>query len=198
MTDTAALAAIGAATVELHLPTVRAESPRPGRDRQESQATYLAYLADVLAAEINDRAERRPADASTKPASPAANAGRLRPRRCPHHQAGHHRHPDPRRARRPTRRVRHRQEPSAYRFGCHRLRTGTPGPLRDRRPVGQRTRRSRRQTTPIARRRPLRPARPALPRRALERFTTAINDGLGRSDGRSVHSHSDGSTVGAC
>jgi len=59
MTDNAALAAIGAATIELHLPTVRAEAARRAETANRQQASYLVYLADVLAAEIDDRAERR-------------------------------------------------------------------------------------------------------------------------------------------
>lgn len=59
MTDTAALASIGAATIELHLPTVRSEAARRADTAGRQNASYLAYLADVLAAEIDDRAERR-------------------------------------------------------------------------------------------------------------------------------------------
>jgi DNA replication protein DnaC len=59
MTDNAALAAIGAATIELHLPTVRAEAARRADTANRQQASYLVYLADVLAAETDDRAERR-------------------------------------------------------------------------------------------------------------------------------------------
>ena len=59
MTDTAALASIGAATIELHLPTVRSEASRRAETAGRQQASYLVYLADVLAAEIDDRAERR-------------------------------------------------------------------------------------------------------------------------------------------
>jgi DNA replication protein DnaC len=59
MTDTAALAAIGAATIELHLPTVRAEAGRRAETASRQQASYLVYLADVLAAETDDRGERR-------------------------------------------------------------------------------------------------------------------------------------------
>ena len=59
MTDNAALAAIGAATIELHLPTVRAEAARRAETANRQQASYLVYLADVLAAETDDRAERR-------------------------------------------------------------------------------------------------------------------------------------------
>ena len=59
MTDTAAAASIGAATLELHLPTVRAEATRRAEIAQRQQASYLAFLADVLAAEVDDRAERR-------------------------------------------------------------------------------------------------------------------------------------------
>ena len=57
--DAGAQASIGVAARELHLPTVRAEAARlaeiAGRDRQ----THLGYLAEVLAAEVDDRLERR-------------------------------------------------------------------------------------------------------------------------------------------
>lgn len=57
--DEAAQAAIGAAARELRLPTIRAEATRlaeiAGRERQ----SYLVFLAEVLAAEVDDRTERR-------------------------------------------------------------------------------------------------------------------------------------------
>jgi DNA replication protein DnaC len=59
MTDTAALASIGAATRELRLPVVRAEGAHMAEVAQRAQATYLAFLAEVLAAEVDERAERR-------------------------------------------------------------------------------------------------------------------------------------------
>ncbi len=59
MTQTAATAAIGAATRELHLPTVRAEAQRLAEVAERSRASHLVYLADVLSAEVDDRAERR-------------------------------------------------------------------------------------------------------------------------------------------
>ena len=59
MTDTAAQAAIGAATRELHLPTVRTECVRLAETAERSQATYLGYLAEMLAADVDDRTERR-------------------------------------------------------------------------------------------------------------------------------------------
>jgi DNA replication protein DnaC len=59
MTDTAAAASIGAATIELRLPTVRAEAGRLAELAQRQHATYLGYLAEVLAVEVDDRAERR-------------------------------------------------------------------------------------------------------------------------------------------
>jgi DNA replication protein DnaC len=59
MTDTAALAAIGAASRELRLPTVRAEAERLAVVALRVHAGHLAYLADVLAAEVDDRSERR-------------------------------------------------------------------------------------------------------------------------------------------
>ena len=59
MSDTAAVAAIGAATRELHLPVVRAESARLAELAQRGHHTYLGYLAEVLSAEIDERSERR-------------------------------------------------------------------------------------------------------------------------------------------
>ena len=59
MTQTAAIASIGAASRELHLPTVRAEAERLAEVAERSRASHLAYLADVLASEVDDRAERR-------------------------------------------------------------------------------------------------------------------------------------------
>jgi DNA replication protein DnaC len=59
MTDTAASAAIGAATRELRLPVVRADAARLAEIAQRSQMTYLAFLAEVLAAEVDERSERR-------------------------------------------------------------------------------------------------------------------------------------------
>ena len=59
MSDTAALASIGAATRELRLPVVRSDSSRFAEVAKRSQLTYLAYLAEVLAAEVDERAERR-------------------------------------------------------------------------------------------------------------------------------------------
>jgi DNA replication protein DnaC len=59
MSQSAAIAAIGAASRELHLPTVQAEAERLAEAAERSRAGHLAYLADVLAAEIDERAERR-------------------------------------------------------------------------------------------------------------------------------------------
>src|SRR5438105_798821 len=59
MTDTAAAAAIGAATRELRLPVVRTDAARLAELAQRSQQSYLAFLAEVLSAEVDERAERR-------------------------------------------------------------------------------------------------------------------------------------------
>jgi DNA replication protein DnaC len=59
MTDTAALAAIGAATRELRLPVVRTDAGRLAEIAQRSQLSYLSFLAEVLSAEVDERAERR-------------------------------------------------------------------------------------------------------------------------------------------
>lgn len=59
MTDTAAAAAIGAATRELRLPAVRTEATRLAEMAERSQLSYLAYLAEVLSAEVDERCDRR-------------------------------------------------------------------------------------------------------------------------------------------
>ena len=59
VTDTAAQAAIGAAARELHLPTVRAEAIRLAEIAARQRHTHLAYLAEVLSAELDDRSARR-------------------------------------------------------------------------------------------------------------------------------------------
>jgi DNA replication protein DnaC len=59
MTDTAAAAAIGAATRELRLPVVRTDAARLAEIAQRSQQSYLAFLAEVLTAEVDERSERR-------------------------------------------------------------------------------------------------------------------------------------------
>src|SRR5262249_22840121 len=61
VSDTAAQAAIGAAARELKLPTVRDQATRLAQTAARQRHTHLAYLAEVLAAELDDRTERRPA-----------------------------------------------------------------------------------------------------------------------------------------
>jgi DNA replication protein DnaC len=58
-TDTAAEATIFAACKELHLPTVRDEGPRLADQAAKANLSHRCYLADVLCAEVDDRAERR-------------------------------------------------------------------------------------------------------------------------------------------
>src|SRR6266487_5672 len=53
--DDAAQAAIGAAARELHLPTVRTEAARLAEIAVRERQTHLAFLAEVLAAEVDDR-----------------------------------------------------------------------------------------------------------------------------------------------
>jgi DNA replication protein DnaC len=59
MTETAAAAAIGAASRELRLPVVRTDAARLAEIAQRSQMSYMAFLAEVLTAEVDERAERR-------------------------------------------------------------------------------------------------------------------------------------------
>src|SRR5215475_991381 len=59
VSDTAAQAAIGAAARELKLPTVRDQATRLAEIAARERQTHLAYLAEVLAAELDDRSARR-------------------------------------------------------------------------------------------------------------------------------------------
>jgi IstB-like ATP binding protein len=59
VSDTAALAAIGAAARELKLPTVRADAARLAEIAVRERQTHLGYLAELLSAEIDDRTGRR-------------------------------------------------------------------------------------------------------------------------------------------
>ena len=59
VSDTAAQAAIGAAARGLHLPTVRAEAVRLAEIAARERQSHLAFLAEVLSAEVDDRSERR-------------------------------------------------------------------------------------------------------------------------------------------
>ena len=59
VSDTAAQAAIGAAARELKLPTVRDQAARLAEIAARERHTHLAYLAEVLAAELDDRTGRR-------------------------------------------------------------------------------------------------------------------------------------------
>lgn len=67
LSDSAATAAIGAATRQLHLPTVREESGRIAEEAMRQRLSHLGYLAEVLSAEVDDRAERRRARRVTEP-----------------------------------------------------------------------------------------------------------------------------------
>jgi DNA replication protein DnaC len=58
ISDTAAQAAIGAAARELRLPTVRAEATRLAEIAVRERHTHLAFLAEILAAEVDDRSGR--------------------------------------------------------------------------------------------------------------------------------------------
>lgn len=59
MSNDAALAAIGAATRELRLPIVRQEAAHLFEVAVRTQQSYLAFLAEVLSAEVDERAEHR-------------------------------------------------------------------------------------------------------------------------------------------
>ncbi|HRA34234.1 MAG TPA: hypothetical protein PK748_04875, partial [Acidimicrobiales bacterium] len=57
--DTAATASIQAAARELKLPVVRTDAARVAADAERSQLSYLGFLAEILAAEIDAPSERR-------------------------------------------------------------------------------------------------------------------------------------------
>ncbi|MCB0938557.1 MAG: IS21-like element helper ATPase IstB [Mycobacterium sp.] len=57
--DQAAQAAIGAAARELRLPTIRTEATRLADIAAREHQSYLVFLAELLAAEVDDRTERR-------------------------------------------------------------------------------------------------------------------------------------------
>jgi len=59
LTESAAEAAIEAACRELHLPTVRAEAGSMAEAAAKARLTHKGFLAEVLMAEMDDRAERR-------------------------------------------------------------------------------------------------------------------------------------------
>ncbi len=59
LTEPAADAAITAAATTLALPTVRAQAAHMADAAARDQLTHRAYLAELLAAEVDDRAERR-------------------------------------------------------------------------------------------------------------------------------------------
>ncbi len=58
-TDTAAKASIGVSARELHLPTLRGEADRLAEIAARERQSHLGFLAEVLAAEVDDRTERR-------------------------------------------------------------------------------------------------------------------------------------------
>lgn len=69
--DAAAQPSIGAAARELHLPTVRAEAARLAEIAKRERQTHLGYLAEVLAAEVDDAPTDAAPGASTTPSSRA-------------------------------------------------------------------------------------------------------------------------------
>lgn len=58
-TNDAALAAITSATLELKLPTLRSNADRLAKMAEKQRLTYLSFLAECLAGEVDDRTERR-------------------------------------------------------------------------------------------------------------------------------------------
>ena len=83
VSDTAAQAAIGAAARELKLPTVRDQAARLAQIAARERRTHLAYLAEVLAAELDDRSARRRARRIADALPQHQTAGRLQHRRRP-------------------------------------------------------------------------------------------------------------------
>jgi hypothetical protein len=95
--DAAAQASIGAAARELHLPTVRTEAARLADIADRERHTHLRYLAEVLAAEVDDRTETAPHPAHQRRQVPEAKTpGGLQHRCRPRYRT---RHPGPPRRR---------------------------------------------------------------------------------------------------
>src|ERR671935_787005 len=59
MTEQAAEAAFRFACRELHLPTIADQGPRIADDAARERLTHRGFLAEVLAAEVDERAQRR-------------------------------------------------------------------------------------------------------------------------------------------
>jgi len=59
MSNTAAIASIGAASLELKLPALRSQAQRLAELAAREQQEYLVFLAEVLACELDERNERR-------------------------------------------------------------------------------------------------------------------------------------------
>jgi DNA replication protein DnaC len=59
LTDSAAQAAIVAACRTLALPSIPAEAPRLAQQAERERHSYLAYLAQILAVEVDERTARR-------------------------------------------------------------------------------------------------------------------------------------------
>lgn len=57
--EAAAQAAVGAAARQLHLTTIRDEATRLAQIAVRERQTHRGFLAEVLTAEVDDRAERR-------------------------------------------------------------------------------------------------------------------------------------------
>ena len=167
VSDTAALAAIGAAARELKLPTVREQAARLAETAIRERQTHLAYLAELLAAETDDRTSRR-------------RARRIAEARFPRIKRLADFHPDAipgiaaQLAGLATGAWIDAGQPLVLLgdsgtgkthlligLGPGRLRARPPGPLCHHRRPGQRARRSRRAAAALPRRGPLRPARPA-------------------------------------
>ncbi len=164
-TEAAALAAIGAATRELHLPTVRERGREPRRRR-----TAGAYESPRLSRRGALGRDRRPGGT---PRLRRVQEARFPRQKTPLDFDSRPRHrstprPSPcsppvvsrqRRAHRPSRRLRYREVPPPHRPRHRRLRTGALRALRHLCPARQRARRGSRRTASLTPRRPLRAPR---------------------------------------
>jgi hypothetical protein len=87
-------ALVEAHTQELHLPTVRRRFRALAAEAARAQQPPLAYLAALLEAEVQERAERRERRRAPRRALPPAQAARGLPlRRQPERPAGNDRRP---------------------------------------------------------------------------------------------------------
>ena len=167
VTEQAAALTVEATSRALRLPTVREQAGSLAEAALRDRLSHLAYLAELLQAELDDRDARPPRAPRPRGALPEAQAPRrLRPQGGAHRRPGAARLPRELRvgrtggACRAARRQRDRQVAPADRPRHGRLSARAARALHHGGTARERARRGRRRAHALARGRPLRPARP--------------------------------------